>query len=86
MAYQISGDAYTRLHRHEDATRSYQEACYEFKKILRSSNSSKIHNASLGPVEEARLLRKLGRPLGLISIGRSGFDCATDGCDGYGMI
>ena len=61
LANQIAGDAYGGLGRHEDATRSYQEGYYEFKKI--SGGSSKSRNASLGIVEEARLLRKLGLSL-----------------------
>ena len=37
LAYQIADDAYGRLNRYEDVTRSYQEAYYDFEKIVSSS-------------------------------------------------
>jgi chromosome segregation ATPase len=61
LAYQIAGDAYTGLHRYEDATRAYQEAYSEFRNV--SSSSSGKNNVK-GPagsrVNGATILRKLG--------------------------
>lgn len=61
LAYQIAGDGYTGLHRYEDATRAYQEAYFEFRKV--SSSSSGKNNVK-GPagnlVNGATILRKLG--------------------------
>ncbi|KAL3803517.1 hypothetical protein HJC23_014065 [Cyclotella cryptica] len=56
---QIAGDAYSAANRVEDATRSYQDALVELKKI-HPSNSHSARGFSLGPLEESRLLKRIG--------------------------
>lgn len=58
---QIAGDAYSALNRDDEATRSYHDALAELKRIQPNSNSSRSY--ALGPLEESRLLKRIGMAL-----------------------
>lgn len=58
-SYQVAGDAYAAMKRHDDATRSYQEALHAFKKARTNSRTKK----SFSSMEEADILKKIGNSL-----------------------
>ncbi len=58
-SFQVAGDAYAAMKRHDDATRSYQEALYAFKKARSNSRTKK----NFSSMEEADILKKIGNSL-----------------------
>ena len=58
-SFQIEGDAYAAMNRHNDATRSYQEALNAFRNARSNSRVKK----NFSSMDEARMLKKIGNSL-----------------------
>eukprot|EP00956_Cyclotella_meneghiniana_P045572 scaffold374859_cov76-Cyclotella_meneghiniana.AAC.1 len=58
---QIAGDAYSALKQYKEATGSYQDAMVELKRV--QPNSRSLRNGALGPLDESRLLKRIGMTL-----------------------
>jgi chromosome segregation ATPase len=58
-SFQVAGDAYAAMNRHDDATKSYQEALNAFRNARSKSRVKK----NFSSMEEAKILKKIGNSL-----------------------